>query len=298
MYIVLCIMYRLCSKLHVHVHVHMHVRVCILSQSALCRYHTTHVLAIPGAASDPASPFQSSILAFLHNVLVSKPATGHALIQSLMAPDSPAYLVNNEALQILYVEAIYESLEAVLQLKLPEAMETDSDSQYESDHTWTTANRGRQSVTRECQRLTTLVYDLLSLMDPRPEMTRVSIDKLFVYLLEFSHQLGPDKPVRFDPSGIYSCLVGRSSLYLLKRLHEAEEFLRLREANRCGGSEENIGGWSLRLLRETGSSRDWRGLFYHAYHDHKHLLECVLVRVCMCMCVCSLYGTVGRVIEI
>ena len=245
-------------------------------QSTLCRYHATHVLAIPGAISESASPFQSAVLSFLHNVLVSKPATGHALIQSLTAPDRHTNLVNNEALQLLYVEAIYESLEAILQLKLPEAIETDSDSQYESDHTWTTTNQGQQNVTKECQRLTNLVYDLLSLMDPKPDMTRVAVDKLFVYLLELDHTLVPDRSIRFEPSKIYACLLGRSSPYLLKRLQEVEEYVRTGGINRS--ADEKTSGWSLKLLREMSTSLDWRGLFYHAYHDRKHFLECVLVR--------------------
>ena len=267
----------------------------IHSQSALCRYHATHVLSIPGTSSEPVSPFQSAVLSFLHNVLVSKPATGHALIRSLTVPDSPARLANNEALQLLFMEAIRESLEAILQLKLPEALETDSDSQYESDHTWTTAaNQGRQSVTKECQRLTTLVYDLLSLMDPGADMGRVSVDKLFVHLLEFSHRLGPDKTVRFEASKIYSCLLGRGCPYLVKRLHEAEEYVRSKEARSSGGVKSSE--WSLKVVRETSSSLDWRALFYHAYHDHKHFLESVLVRLCVserereresvCVCVC------------
>ena len=234
------------------------------------------------------SPFQSAVLSFLHNVLVSKPVTGHALIRSLTVPDSSAHLVNNEVLQLLYMEAIQESLEAMLQLKLPEAIETDSDSQYESDHTWTTMNQGRQSVTKECQRLTNLVYDLLSLVDPQPDMSRVSIDKLLVYLLELNHELGPDKLIRFEAGSIYSCLLGRSSPYLIKRLHNAEEYVRLKgtKSNGAGGKSSE---WSLKLVSETSSPLYWRGLFYHAYHDHKHFLECVMVRILsvrMCMIEC------------
>ena len=258
------------------------------SQSTLCRYHATHVLAIPGTIPEPVSPFQSAVLSFLREVLILKPATGHALISSLTVPDNSTYLINNESLQLLYVEAINETLEAILQLKLPEGMETDSDSQYESDHTLTTMNRGRQSVTKECHRLTNLVYDLLSLMNPKPNMSRVSVDKLFVYLLELRHELGPEKPIQFHPSKIYSCLLGRSSPYLLKRLHDVEEYVRRKETNGANGADEKHAGsssWSLRLLKKTSTTQDWRGLFYHTHHDHKHFLECVLVRVCVCGCV-------------
>ena len=240
------------------------------------------MLSIPGTTSEPVSPFQSAVLSFLHNVLISKPGTGHALIRNLTVPNSPTHLVNNEALQLLYMDAIQESLEAMLQLKLPEAIETDSDSQYESDHTWTTMNQGRQTVTKECQRLTNLVYDLLSFMDPQPDMSRVSIDKLLVNLLELNHELGPDKPIRFEASSIYSCLLGRSSSYLIQRVHNAEEYVRLKSASNGAGVKSSE--WSLRLVTETSSPQDWRGLFYHAYHDHKHFLECVMVSegiVCM-----------------
>ena len=245
------------------------------------------MLIIPGTVPEPVPPFQSAVLSFLHNVLISKPTTGHALIQSLTAQESPAYLANNEALQLLYVKAIHESLEAILQLKLPsEVLETDSDSQYESDHTLTAINQGRRSVTKECQRLTTLVYDLLSLMDPRPEMARVMVDKLFVYLLKMNHQLGPDKFIRFDVSKIYSCLVGRSTPYLVRRLHEVEEYVRVKASGGGGGggggASEKSSAWSLKLLGQTDGAGDWRALFFHVYHDHKHFLECVLVGFCPC----------------
>jgi hypothetical protein len=252
--------------------------------STLCRYHSTHVLVIPGTIPEPVPPFQSAVLSFLHNVLVSKPTTGHALIQSLTAKESPAYLVNNEALQLLYVKAIHESLEAMLQLKLPsELPETDSDSQYESDHTLTAVIQGRQSVTKECQRLTTLIYHLLSLMDPRPEMSHVLVDKLFVFLLKMNHQLGPDKFIRFDVSKIYSCLVGRATPHLVQRLHEVEEYVRVKASSVGGGAADKSGAWSLKLLRQTEGAQDWRALFFHVYHDHKHFLECVLVGLCVCL---------------
>ena len=248
------------------------------------------MLVIPGTTPEPVSPFQSSILSFLHNILVTKPTTGHALISSLTAPESPTYLANNEALQLLYVNAIHESLEAILQLKLPpEPFETDSDSQYESDHTLTT---GRQSVTKECQRLTSLVYQLLSLMDPQPNMTHVLIDKLFVLLLKIDHKLGGNQSIRFDVSRIYACLVGRSTPYLIQRLHEVEEYVRVKsnngEAGGRGGSPEGKDGgrWSLKLLGRTASAGDWRNLFYHVYHDQRHFLECVLVGLCVCWSVC------------
>ena len=273
---------------HTHTHTHTHTLTHTLThthththpQSTLCCYHTAHVLAIPGTDSEPASTFQSATLSFLYDVLVSRPATGHALIRSLTVPN-PAYLINNEALQLLYVEAINECLEAILQLKLPEGIETDSDSQYESDHTSTNTNQGRQNMTKECQRLTDLVYDLLSLMDPQPDMSRVSVDKLFVYLLELRHRIGPEKSVSFDASKIYSCLLGRSSPYLLKRLHDAEEYVRIREANGSTSAGEKrvaTSAWSMEMLKRTSTPQDWRALFYHTHHDHKHFLECVLVR--------------------
>ena len=256
-------------------------------QSTLCRYHSTHVLVIPGTIPEPVPPLQSAVLSFLHNVLVSKPTTGHALIQSLTAKESPAYLANNEALQLLYVKAIHESLEAMLQLKLPsEVPETDSDSQYESDHTLTAVIQGRQGVTKECQRLTTLIYGLLSLMDPRPEMSHVLVDKLFVFLLKMNHQLGPEKFIRFDVSKIYACLVGRSTPYLVQRLHEVEEYVRVKASSVGGGAADKSGAWSLKLLRQTEGAQDWRALFFHVYHDHKHFLECVLVGLCVCVCLC------------
>ena len=242
------------------------------------------MLGIPGANPEPVSPFQSHILSFLHNVLVSSTETGHTLICSLSVPGDPAYLHNNEALQLLYINAVNECLEGLGQLHLLDEGETDSDSQYESDQTLTTHVHRRQSVTKESQKLTNLVYNLLSLMDPSPDMAHVTVDKLFVSLLQARYQLGPGKLLSFDAKQLYACLLGRSSPFLLKRLHNAEEYIRKKEAMLSGGKEAVSSRWSLEVLEGIGTLQGFRELFYYAHHDQRHFLECVLVSL-PCTCV-------------
>ena len=226
--------------------------------------------------------FQPLVLSFLHDVLISSPALGHALICNLTVPNSPAHLLNNEALQLLYVKGIQGALETLTQLRVPEGGETtDSDSQYESDHTYPSLIHRTQSIAKECRRLTVLVYDLLSLMDTQPDMARVSVDKLFVCLLELCHRVGADLVVSFNAEKIYSCLLGRASTYLIERLHHAEDYIRMKVMGRGGGMGEKgvlASVQSFELLKRTSSPRDWRELFYFAHHDRRHFLESVLVR--------------------
>ena len=215
-------------------------------------------------------PFPPLTLSFLHDVItVSSSTLGHALIECLTV-DEPEYLSNNEALQSIYVDCVYECLETLNQLKSAEPFETDSsyDSQYESDHTPT---GGVGSLYRECQRLVATVYSLLSLMDPRPEMTKLSkkIDRVFLTLLKVQYVVTPELTAAFESSRLYSCLLGRSTPFLINRLYGVEEYIRTNKTAEGGGATG----------KEGNALEKWRELFYEALYDNKHWLESMLVRL-------------------
>ena len=200
------------------------------------------------------------------------PILVHTIIRNLTVNGNSNYLNNNETLQSIYIDCLTGSLESLSHLKAPESLETDSsDSQYESDH-----SSSVQSIYSECQRLVTLVYDILSLMDPLAEMVKLTkrVDQLFLLLLEAKYNVSSEYTVTFDSGRIYSCLLGRSAPVLINRFHEVEEYLRMTRAAESGGALAS----HLRQGTVAGDPlEEWRDLFYEALYDHRHLLESVLV---------------------
>ena len=241
--------------------------------------------------ADTIPQLQPLILQFLHDVITSlSPSLGHALITSLMVPSGSAYLANNEALQVIYIECINETLEGLAQTKVSEIVDHDSsyDSQYESDHPSSETHKG---VFKECEKKVAFVYTLLSLIDPSNEMTRITnrLDRIFHTLLKTTFKVGPGVSLRFEIGKVYACLLGRSSPLLINRLHEVEEYLRM---NRSFDQREEEGGTPSPTTapgvhdshphhprhKEAPSLQEmeWKERFYQALYDHKHLLEGVI----------------------
>ena len=254
-------------------------------QSQLCQYHAVHVLKIPGATPDTVSNFPSLTLDFIRDVITSLiPALGHTLITSLTVPSGMSYLPNNEALQMVYIECINECLETLEQTKIPEDVETDSsyDSQYESDH----PTSGARGVYKACERILSSVYTLLSMMDPTQEMVRVTkkIDRIFHTLLKATFNISADWRMSFNAGRIYSCLLGRSTPFLINRLHEVEEYLRMNKTTEESVTVSTSSSTALEVPSPAKqrssyteiSRAEWRDRFYQALYDHKHLLENVL----------------------
>jgi len=217
------------------------------------------------------------VLLFIHDVITALgPAFGHTLINSMTVEDGPDYIANNEALQSVYIDCITGYLEKLSQLKAPESLETDSsyDSQYESDH----ATGGMQNTYKQCEKIVATIYDLLSLVDPSPKMLKLAkkIDKLFLLLLQSKYPIGPECTIVFESGRIYSCLLGRSTPFLINRLHEVEEYLRTNWA-----TEEGVASMGLETRgSERSDSEEWRGLFYEALYNKRHPLERIMVRAC------------------
>ena len=254
------------------------------------------MLKIPGSVADTVPQLQPIILQFLHDVVTSlNPTLGHALITSLVVPSGSAYLANNESLQMIYVECINETLDALAQTKVSEVADNDSsyDSQYESDHPSSETHKG---VFKECEKKVAYVYTLLSLIDPSNEMTRITnrLDRLFHTLLKTTFKIGPGVSLRFDTGKVYACLLGRSSPLLINRLHEVEEYLRMNCSSFDQHEEEGDTSSTTPLTTTTNVHHDghphhpsrkeaptlqeieWKERFYEALYDHKHLLEGVI----------------------
>ena len=205
---------------------------------------------------------------------------------------------NNESLQFVYLDCLVECLDALDSLKcVTEKPGNDSDSQYESDHA--SSGGGVRQNAEACERAMGMVYTLLSMVDGSVEMMRLTkrVETIFHTLLKAEYNIGSGgPPVKFDVGRVYGCLLGRPTPFLISRLQEVEEYLRLNAV--CESSVVASPGarhTHTRLLdvnKEVGAAvggrspsplgevlrEEWRNRFYSALFDHKHLLEMVLER--------------------
>ena len=125
-----------------------------------------------------------------------------------------------------------------------------------------------------------LIYNLLSLMDPTPEMTELKLDRVFLRLLELTVDAGLSQSVNlFDSKKIYSCLLGRKMNYLIVEFQRVEEYVRKNQTKQLrirhsSNSEEEYSGASFRRVPDK---EKWRFLFFETLYSNQHMLEHVLV---------------------
>ena len=131
------------------------------------------------------------------------------------------------------------------------------------------------------QQYVDLTYDLLALMDPTAEMKELKLDQVFLRLLELSIDTGQSVTL-FDSKKIYSCLLGRSTNYLIVEFQRVEEFMRknqpkqLQLKNLSNGDGNNNDGVAFRRI---GEKEKWRYLFFETLYNKQHMLEHVLVSI-------------------
>ena len=178
---------------------------------------------------------------------------------------------------MVYLDCISETLEGIAQAKVAERDEGDSsyDSQYESDHP---TSKTKEGLIKECEKKISFVYTLLSLIDPTNEMSRLTnrLDRMFHTLLKSSFKVGEDVAVKFDSSRIYACLLGRSSPFLINRLHDVEEYLRMNKGMDYEEAAIDDGKSHRGEKASLSIQQEWNERFYQALYDHRHLLENVI----------------------
>ncbi len=245
------------------------------TQTQLCQYHAIYVLRIPGAVSDSIPYFSGLIVSFIHDVITTiSPALGHALITSLSVPNSSAHMANNESLQLIYIECINDCLELVSKTNSRESsLEPDYDSQYESDH----PTSGVGKTKKGCEKILSLIYSLLSFLDPTHEMVKLTrkIETIFHTLLRKTYVISEDLKVSFETGQIYACLLGKSTPFLINKLHEVEEYLRMHPET-DDASTLSLQEAKKPSLTTQESVHEWRQRFYESLYDHRHLLETTL----------------------
>lgn len=140
-----------------------------------------------------------------------------------------------------------------------------------------------------------LIYDLLSLMDPTPEMTELKLDRVFLRLLELTIDTGLNQPINlFDSKKIYSCLLGRKINYLIVEFQRVEEYVRKNQAKQLQlkllSNGEDHSGFAF---RRVANKEKWRFLFFETLYSNQHMLEHVLVSItqhaCMVLYFCVIF---------
>lgn len=188
------------------------------------------------------------------------PTLGHAIINRLTCKSGSELLANNQALQGLFLKCIEGSLNSLVPSSEPDFVESKNQAKFEQYQN--------------------LIYDLLSLMDPTPEMTELELDRVFLGLLEFTVDTGLNQPVSlFDSRKIYSCLLGRKTNYLIVQFQRVEEYMRKNQSKQSqlklinSGEDDHSGVVALRL----GDKEKWRFLFFETLYSKQHMLEHILV---------------------
>lgn len=207
----------------------------------------------------PGSTFSKPCWQFLRNCLYENPALGHAIITKLTCKANNELLANNQALQGLFLKCIEGSLNSLV----PSSEGTQPDF-FESENQ------------AKFQHYQDLIYDLLSLMDPTPDMTELELDRVFLRLLELTVDTGLNQSIPlFDSKKIYSCLLGRKTNHLIIQFQRVEEFVRKNQSQLKLLSKEE--GHSGVAFGTVADKEKWRFLFFETLYNNQHMLEHVLV---------------------
>ena len=189
------------------------------------------------------------------------------------------FLKNNQLLQELYLDLIEEQLKMLddgavdMQSTLPIPLST---------HENTTDSEAKQ-----CK----FIYQLLSYMDPSPEMLSLSqhLDELFKNLISWTNRA---ERSCLDKGIIYSCLLSQSNTYLIEKFSSIENQMRflvdghselpLSRSAVQGFKQHSLSvGPHVQICYTQSFMKDrksaWQYLFFHALEGN-HVLENVVVR--------------------
>lgn len=223
---------------------------------------------IGSAQTTPTHTFPSTVQAFIRSLVFASPPLGHALIISLTIRDNPTYLVNNETIQLIYIDCIDIHLKKIL-----DSIETTTETTPTT--TETTPSTGGETVVSEKDAKIHDVLEVLSLVDPSPEMSRImkQLDKIFVVML----QIMAGGKYLFSVESIYGVLIGRESQILVKRFQDVEEYLRKSVTTVSQLSPSEGGRGQDGRGQEVDHQQVWRERFYVSLREKQHFLERSLV---------------------
>lgn len=189
------------------------------------------------------------------------------------------FLKNNQLLQQLYVDLINEQLKA-LDSNAVEADCVDSAAAGTEENT-------ADSAVKRCK----FIYQMLSYMNPRPEMISLSkcLDDLFKNLI--SRTLIYERS-HLNKGTLYSCLLNQSTTYLIEKFCYIENQMRFlveghpelplsRTTPQGFKQQAGVVGPFVQVCYAQSFMEDrkeaWQFLFFHAL-DGNHILENIVVR--------------------
>ena len=245
-------------------------------------YHSQIVYRDPDLFASGVSDLPSSTLSYLKQLLTESPQFGRAVVNDLTSKGK-GFLKNNQLLQQLYVDLIND------QLKVLDSEDVDSDCI--DPAAVSTGESPVDSITKRCK----FIYQMLSYMNPNPEMVSLSksIDDLFNSLISRTciHKLS-----KLDKGMLYSCLLNQPTTYLMEKFCYTENQMRF-----CveGHPELPLSRTSLQGFKQQAMSvgpfvqvcysqsfmedrrEAWKFLFFHTL-DENHILENIVVRLTVC----------------
>lgn len=242
-------------------------------------YHSQIVYRDPDLFASGVSDLSSSTLLYLKQLLSEGPQFGQAVINDLTSKGK-AFLKNNQLLQQLYIDLIDEQLKTL-----------DSDAS-EADCIDSAAVGTEGSTVDLAARQCKFIYQMLSYMNPSPEMVSLSkcLDDLFKNLITrtLNHQCSC-----LDKGTIYSCLLSQPTTYLIEKFCYIENQMRFLVE---GHPELKLSRTTLQGFNRQSALVDpfvqvcyaqsfmedrkeaWQFLFFHAL-DGNHILENMVVRL-------------------
>ena len=212
-------------------------------------------------------------LEFLTDTLNQTPSLGHVLIGNLLLPSHAHYERNNQALYGIYVQCLQTVVSEI------------------SDHL---LHSNTQTPTTDSASLLldvsiTKLLDLLSLFDPPSSFKGHAIVQILEGLCNICNM--PNTPVKF--AAIYSCLLGKSSNYLLEEFTQLMYHARLKELKQNAGVgrmthgnsntfvELSEAGKALLGLCRQHSRREgiWNDLYLLCLEHQRHFLDLIVVSI-------------------
>ena len=238
-------------------------------------YHSQIVYRDPDLFASGVSDLPSSTLGYLKQLLCDNPQFGRAVVNDLTSKGK-GFLKNNQLLQQLYLNLIYERLQA---LDSYCAVEVQSTEETTDDF-----------IARQRK----FIYRMLGYMDPTSEMVELSdaLDNLFKDLL---HRTSLDGVSSLNKGTLYFCFLGRSTTYLIEKFCSVENQMRF-----CVQSDPEI-PMALSSVKESHQhacssfastfvqvsyaqsfmedrKEAWKYLYFHALEGN-HILENMVVRI-------------------
>ena len=268
-----------------------------LLKAALCQYHDAIVLADQsGTSLKQATALPANCINFLKNILTINPSLGHALITRLTSGASSELVHTSKNLQKLYVDAILAMLDELRQLKA-EAITAADETIEESSLIVSTEGLSVEQMESKMERQKRIadiadarmetVLDLLSYINPDFAPKDKSLDKLFIHLLNFSLNFGPNMEgvKTFHPGRLYSCLLGQRSNALVVKLQDCEEILRQKYTSK---RQPDTHVKAPKADPQESCREKWKKTVFEAVLMKRHFLEDKLVSL---RASCNRYAT-------